>query len=440
LKNNIVFASLRNFQKTAHFNILNAIQVALGLTFQVLLARFYGASKYTDIYFVSISILSFISAFVFFYLDLFIQYYNDLKINDHRAAIRLYHALYNISIITGLIIFIISSIIKNIIFEIYVPGFDKYSMSLLASYFQIVSFTFIISGISKLNDTLLNAEMHFFLPYVLGIIYPAFNIVALILFSDKYGIIVIAYSILLSQIVTVIIQQYYIARKLKIGMGLALWHTDIIRLFAVSASMRIGHQIWTLNNLITTNILSHYPVGMISLYSYASRIISTIFEITNSPILKIYYSKTSYALARTDFVAIKGLIRETLSQNSILYILSVLPFLLYLQDILSIVFGNKFTVNDIQVIYYLFVLLIPLYLILTVETLYSYVIILMKKGSKIIIINIVYIILYAALLFTLNIYIGIYAIPMALIIAQLYNCISYLQNVRNVMQENAVLA
>jgi putative peptidoglycan lipid II flippase len=438
LKKNIILTTLLNFRKTVHFNILNAIQVALGLTFQVLLARFYGASQYTDIYFVSISIISFISAFVYFYLDLFIQYYNDIKVNDHREAIKLYHSLYNISVITGLIIFIASNIFSNYVFEIYVPGFDKYSLTLLNSYFQIVSIGFVITGITKLNDTLLNAEMHFFLPYLLGILYPAFNIISLLLFSDKYGIIVIAYSILLSQIITILIQQYYIARRLKIGISLILRHKDIKSIFKVSASMRVGNQIWILNNPITTNILSHYPAGMISLYSYASRIISIIFEITNSPILKIYYSKASYSIARADFSSLKGLIKETLLQNTVLFILAIVPFTIVLPDILKIIFGNKFTASDIQMIYRLFILLIPLYLILTIETLYSYIIILMKNSVKIIQINAVYIVLYAALLFILNINIGIYSIPIALITAQIYNCVSYLVNVRKVMQVNVL--
>lgn len=418
------------------YNALNFLQILLGFIFHLFLGRFFGASSETDTCFVSITIMTSCSTLGLFFTDMFMQYYNDIKINDNEEAKKFYQAVYNFSLLIGLGIYFIVMIFINPIIRVFVSGFNIERINALKSFFNIIAFNLIWIRLVSLNNTLLNAEMRFVFPYLIGLLTPLFNIIFLVLYAKTYGINIIAWSITLSTLVGLILQQIYIYKILKITPGKRFWHCRFGELIKKSFSMRIGHQIWGLKDPITTNVLSHFPAGTVSLYFYALRIISILFTITNSPILQFFSSKVSRLVSERDFSGIKKLLKKFLIANTALFFVVLLPFTIVLTEILRFIFGNKFSSEDIETIYYLFLTLIPFHIILSVELPFVNITIAMKQSLRVIRIGIVFLILYGVSLFLLKEFLNVYSIPVALIIAQTQNLIVYTLNVRRSLKEN----
>ena len=418
------------------YNFLNAFQIFLGFIFQMLFARYFGASLFTDAYFVSMTILGFVSTVGQFFTEMFMQYYNDIRVEAHSEAKKFYQSVFNFSLLISIVSFIIAVAFMSPLLKIFVSGFDAERIRALRSFFSILAFNLIWARLIALNNSLINAEMRFMVPYLIGLLTPAFNIIFLLLFAKDYGINAIAVSILLSGIAGLALQQFYISRLLDIGFGTKFWHSKFKDLIKKSFSMRLGHQIWTLKDPITTNILSHFPTGTVSLYFYAFRIISVLFAITNSPILQIFSSKVSRLVSEVDFSGIKKLLKRTCAMNTGLFLIVLIPFAIALPEVLRFFFGNKFSPEDVKTIHYVFLALIPFHLILSIELPFVNITIALKQSLQVIRVAIVFIVIFGASVFILQNFLDVYTIPIALMIAQTQNLVVYVLNVQKVFKEN----
>src|SRR5438874_4092527 len=110
-------------KRTLVYNFINAIQILLGFIFQFLLAKYFGASLFTDIYIISILIVEFISKIGSSFTEMFIQYYNDLKIDNNQEK-AFYQSVFNFSILVGILTFTMVMIFMSSIIKLFVSGFD----------------------------------------------------------------------------------------------------------------------------------------------------------------------------------------------------------------------------------------------------------------------------------------------------------------------------
>jgi putative peptidoglycan lipid II flippase len=418
------------------YNLLKVLQILMGLIFQILLGRYFGVSIFADVYFISMTIFTFLSIFGGFFTEYFMQYYNDIRVHDHTEARRFYQGVMNFSLLVGISIFIVVVIFEGPIITVFAAGFDEKKIQILKSFFNILVFGLIWNRIITINNTLLNSEMRFALPYFIELLAPVFNIIFLLLFSKRYGINALAISALVSGVTGLLIQQIYISRFLKIRPAAIFWHKDFKKLIKNSCSLNIGNQIWSLKDPITTNILTQFPTGTVSIYFYAVKIISILNSITNSPIMQIFSSKVSRLVSEKDFFEIKKLLKETFVMNILLFLIILIPFAIMLPEILLFFFGKKFSSEEIRDIHHIFLVLIPFYLIISAEMPFTYITIAMKHTLKVIRIAVIFLIIYGVLVFSLIGVLKVYAIPLALMIAQLQNLIEYWLNVKHVFEEN----
>jgi peptidoglycan biosynthesis protein MviN/MurJ (putative lipid II flippase) len=418
------------------YNFLNALQIFLGFIFQILLARRFGASSFSDVFFSSVVIVGTLSTIGHFFTEIFVQYYNDLRVKGCEEAKRFYQTVYNFSLLIGVITFILTIFFVDPIMNIFVSGFNVERLKILKSFIMILAWSLIWSRLITLNNSLINAEMRFMVPYLVSLTTPTFNIISLLAFTKVFGINAIAISMLASDILTLFIQQSYIAKSLHMPLGKTFWHSDLKKLIRTSFSMRLGNQIWDLKEPITTNILSRYPVGTVSLYYYSVKIISVLYTITNSPILRIYSAKVSRLVSQKGFLEIKRLLKQAVLLNGFLLLVVLLPFAFGLSKILIVVFGNKFSPEDVKIIHHIFLFLIPFYLILTLEVPFTSITVALKQSAVVLKTGVFFILIYCAAGFSLLSLFGVYAIPIALMMAQLQNLFVYSSNVQKIFEQN----
>jgi putative peptidoglycan lipid II flippase len=421
--------------KLLAYNVLNGVQVILGVAFQVLLARRFGASALSDVYFVSNTAVSFIAAFGFFFTSMFMQYYNDLKVQDRTEATHFYQAVLNVSCILGFCIFALVGLFSGPIIGVFVTGFDPERLTILTVFFRIVAFSLFSATVISLNNSLLNAEMKFMLPYILNLIRPAASISCLLVLVEPFGFYSLAFCIVGSDLLALLVQQIYITKTLGIAPGRRIRHKDLKRMAKKSFSMRIGSQIWSLRDPIATNVLSHFPAGVVSLYYYAMKLISLIATVANSPIVQVYSAKVSGLVSRKEFYKINRLLRETVALNTGFYLAGVIPCAFLLPRILSLAVGKNFSAADIRGIHLMFLALIPFHLIMSVEEPFTSITVAMKQSLTVIRTDVAFIVIYGLLVFLTVGSFGVYAIPFSLMIAQFQNLMAYTANAKKIMGE-----
>lgn len=416
-------------------NSLNALQIVLTAVFQLLLARYFGASLFTDAYLVSIIVLDFISTLGAFSAELFIQHYNDLRVKKNPDdATKLYQVVFNLSLLVACASLIITIIMLGPMIRLFAPGFDAQRLTALKSLFGILTFGLICKSLIGVNNSLLNAEMKFVLPCWIALLTPSFNILSLLLFAEEYGISCIGVSIVLSGIAGLGVQQVYISRALKIPLRYELWHPKVTDLIRQTLSLKIGQQLWDLKDPVTAYILSRFPTGTVSLYFFGARFIALLFGITNVQALQMFHSMVSRLVAERDFVAVRTLFKRILPLTTGLFVVALTVFSVMLPRILPLLFGVKFTEEEFRIIYLVFLSLIPFYLILSVESPLVNITIAMKRSVTTIKIGVMFIIVFAGSAFLLKDSFGIYAIPVALMVAQMQNFIMYGLNVRQMLR------
>lgn len=411
-------------------NAVSGLQICLGFAFQVLMARRFGASVATDGYFLAVTMTEFFLLLGASFTEMFVQFYNDLKVRDVRDAKVFYQAVLNFSLITGIASTIAVLLLRDPLIRIFAPGFDAQRLAVLRSFFGIAAVSLVCSRVVGVNAALLNAEMRFIAPPVIALLTPLSNILSLLFFAADFGIDAIAVSIVVSGIAGLATQQLYIATQLGIRPGGRLWHPRFRALISGSISLRIGHQIWSSKDLVTTRILSGLGTGTVALYFYGARIISTLFTVTNAATSQMVLSVASRSISQRDANGVRQALRKGQLVTTATFFLVLIPLIVVLRPALDIMLGNRLGPTGLSTIYYVFLALVPFYAILAIELPLVSVTMALKKSLQVVRVGILFLAIFSALAWSLRGALGIYSIPAALAVAQLQNLAAYAWTVR----------
>lgn len=409
-------------------SLFNLISVLLSLTFQILLVRFFGAHLQTDVYYLSITIVQFITGtFSGFIMDLYIPVYNEIKAKDEIKAKEFAGGVFVLMLIVSSIIAFLVFIFSPYIVKIFATGFNPQKIDFAANLLKILSLNIIFVPLTLVLNSLLQAHLYLKITYFLPLFSPLFNILALFFFSARYGIYSIGWAMVFSSIFSFSTLFYYtIYKKLTWRMYYSPPFSNVLYLLKQNLPMRLARITILLKSPITTNILSYFPIGYLTLYSYTNRLLNILFNLPSSPLLKVFYIKASQSLPYYKFIEIKRKLITTLNSSFILFLICVLPFLTFFKKIFLFLFFPKLSTNEVEIMYHIFILLLPFYLLALAEAPFVNLTEVMKKGWKILFVATINIILYSLLLLISIKNLKIYSIPLALSIAQIYNTITFI--------------
>ncbi len=419
------------------YTLLHAIQVCLALAFQILLARTFAVSPITDAYLVSIVLTEFMAGIGVFFTVMFLQHYSDLRQRDAADGERFYRAAYTVSLGASVLVFAVSVASIDVLARAFAPGFDLERLQTLKAVFTIIAFSLIWGQVVTLNNFLLNAEMYFIVPGIVGLLTPACNILSLLLFAESYSILALAYSVLVGGITGLLIQQVYIWRRLRMRPGLVLWHQKIPRLVADSFSVALASRLWCLKDPMTTSLMSFFPPGTVTVYLYAARIIGIVFAITNIPISQIFLSQVSRWAAEQRFQDIQSSLRKTVLRCTTLFSSALIPLVVVLPFVLQVLFGSKFDPEDLEMMYYFVLALIPFHLVLSVQFPFENIAKALKQGWLLVKASGIFVLTLGISAWLLQDWLGIFVIPAALCLAQLQNLGMYLLNTSQIFHSRS---
>jgi peptidoglycan biosynthesis protein MviN/MurJ (putative lipid II flippase) len=411
-------------------NLLVVMRVLLSLTFQVLILRIFGAGFQTDTYYLSLTAVEFLNALILgFILDFYIPIYNDVKARDLEGAKKFFGSVLLLGGCMEIIIALVLFIASKEVVKIFATGFTEEKIQMSSHLFRIYVFSIPFSGINAILNATLNANFFMFITYLTALFPPLFNIISVFFFAKKVGIEAIVYSYVISFIFNFLILFFYSSKKLEWKFQNPFKNKEVLNLLKQGIPTRIAAVLYNFKEPITTNALSFFPTGYLTIYKYALRIIAIIFEITNSPILNIFYVKASQLVSENKIDELKQTLLSTMGTNTFLFIFSLIPFVIAFDKIFGLLFGAKVSPDQLTLMFRLFLLLALFYLVLSYEMFFMYITYALKSGLKILWINTTFIIFFSFLLFIGRNHLGIYILPVALFLSQSSNAVQYITHV-----------
>ncbi|MCS7180428.1 MAG: hypothetical protein NZ891_03650, partial [bacterium] len=349
-------------------SIFNFLGVLLSLIFQFLLVRYFGISFFTDLYYLLTGLVMFLSTTpTSFILGLYIPIYNEMKVKDKANEFTgaLFFLIFFISTFISIIIFFF----PELIIKIFASGFDLEKVRFASEILRILSLYPIFDSLSLLLNFTLQANFYMILPFFMRILTPFFSIISLLFFADIYGIKAVIFAKIFSSFFSFLIFLTFLLLKIPIKFTNPFSKIkEIWYLFKNSFTISLSGIIWDLKSPITTNVLSYFEPGYLTLFNYANRILNIFTEIINSPFLGVFYIEASKYISENNIKKIKERLILILRTNILLFIILLSFSLIIFKKFFLLIFYPKVLPFHIDLMYKIFLILIPYYSILIFES------------------------------------------------------------------------
>ena len=343
--------------KNLQYNLLSLINVFIGFLFIIMLGRKFGAGNQTDIYFLSITIIAYLGYFIQSIWEAMSPYYIELKVKDKKKSDELYSILLNDLIL-------ISLLIISLYFGI--TYFFKLLSNETKQFLDIFIFYIIFQNILLLNKTVLNLE-HFYASFYLVdiFVYTLLFVTVILINTDEFYF--IAYTTIFATLLANVWQFYLIFKKLNIDYSFKFYDDSLKEVYKNSFKLKIGSLFYGSKDIIIASVFTNFGSGTYSLYSYANKFAGVILQVINAPIINIFATKANYHVANGKYDLLKKDIKKVLFQTTILFIGSAIITYAILPFILSFLFGNKFSHEDILTIKNIFLIMVIFYFVIILE-------------------------------------------------------------------------
>ncbi len=364
--------SIKKFlTKGIYYNLLSLLNVFLGFVFIVLIGREFGASTQSDIYFLSIVVITYLGYFIQSVWEAFTPYFAKLKIDSKEDASRLFSTLLNYLVIVGIFIILLYFLITSYI-----------KIDLLSSEFReflnIFIFYLIFQNILFLNKTILNLEGFYASFYFVDIFVNLVNIFVILFLMHK-NLIVIAYSTIIATIIVNIWQFYLIFKKLDLSYFLTLYVKDSKEILKNSSKLKLSSIILGIKDIVVASVFVNFGAGAYSLYSYANKFLGVIIQIANAPVVNIFAAKATHMIAKKSFDKIPTMLKDVYLKSIFLYILGVLITYFLIPIIIKTLFADKFSNEDVSMIRDIFFIMSFYYLCIVIASPTGRVLTILKK-------------------------------------------------------------
>lgn len=380
------------FQKLST-NIFSGISIVFNFILLISINSIYGISLDTDIYFFSVVLVTFISIVSQLIWEGITNYYINFESKIGFKSSYLYSSLLNLNIVfSTLIIFLYFLIVKytNLIPSIYIE------------FFNIFIFYVLLQNIYTYNKFVLNIKKRYDLFYTLDIFVILFNIISLYLFSE-IGIIILAYSIIISTTIVLIYQFILIFYKYNIKYFLIFYVKSFKNVYVNSFNLKLGQVLYLSKDLFISAYIQNINInGLYSLYTYAFKLVSLSFQVIQIPAFNRYITEISLLIKKKErIVDTKLFINKKIFKTLILVLVFQVIIYLFLPELLKLI-SYQITINQINETRQIFVFLALSNLIYLVISFLERYISFLGQYKKILFISLVFFILILVSFFMLE--------------------------------------
>jgi putative peptidoglycan lipid II flippase len=405
---------------------LNILNVILGVLFQLLLLRLFGASVETDVFFLANAIVQFLSALLTgFLLDVYIPMYHAVKVESEAEAHRFAGAMFGLALGVSFVLLLLVLFAAPLLITLFASGFSEEKASAAQQALRVLSLSIPFTVSTLVLHSTLNAHLMLAVTYWVNLITPAFGIGAVVLLGAAHGLYPILTALVAASAVAFLVVLIYYRAQFGWHWANPFALPVVKSLLRLNLPVRAGTLIYSLRGPLTMNVLSFFPTGTLTLYQYADKILATLFSIANAPVLQILYTKASSLLPQAKYAEVSSALKATVRSNVALTVAALIPTVLLFQPVFGMLLKHRVSPEELSTMFLFFLALAPFYLTLSFETPFVNITLALKQGKRVLRIGTIFVVLYSLFLFGGKQMLGLYAVPVALFLAQLQNAVSY---------------
>ena len=373
--------------KNIHLNLLSLINVGLGFLFIILLGRKLGLGEQTDTYFFALIIVSYLEQLVGVTWLAVKHYYAELKVNRPEILNKTYIILLNN-------IFIASFLIICMYF--FVTRLFNVLSEDVQEFMDVYIFMVMIHSVLTYNKKILNLEHSYASVYLVDIFVYGVNLLAVLFLLDG-EVLLLAYSTIFSSLVVVLWQQWRMFSLNNFRYHFVFYDEQLTReIFKSSLKLNAASILYGFKDIVVALVFTAAGSGIYSLYSYASKFVGAVSAIVCNPIENVYAAQISHIVAKKQVTKAINSVKKVIVKTSLGIVFSCAIIYFSLPYILKIMITDGISVDQIDTVQYIFVILSAYSLLKAIELPFGKVLNLLKFFDFGIFVNFIY---FAAVIF-----------------------------------------
>jgi putative peptidoglycan lipid II flippase len=251
-----------------------ALDKVLGLVRDVAVSRAFGASAELDAYYAAFELPDGLftvvagSALATSFIPILSQ---QITQGDRRDVWQLVSAVLNLALMIVAVVSVIAAIFAPQVIGAVAPGFDAYRATLATSLMRLVLLQTLLSSVSGITMSVLQAHQHFLLPAVAPLCYSLGRIFGALVLASRWGIFGLAVGGLLGTLGHFLVQVPGLLH-FRVRWWPRLSHPELPRVFTLMGPRMLGLGVTYLNFVLPTFLGSRLAGGAISAYEYGWRL------------------------------------------------------------------------------------------------------------------------------------------------------------------------
>lgn len=329
--------------------IIALIGKFLGLVKQIIIASYFGASEKTDLFFVSYSFIYGIAIAFFSSLSIvFLPMYAKSKKQGKEQANVLFSQVLAVFIPVAIAIILFIVFFSDFFSNLLISGYTTDLKIQLSKYILYLSPIILIYCISSIFNTVSEYNKNFIPNKLLT---PLFNfcvILFTVLFSKKFGINAVVFSVLVAYGIHIIISFIAVKKQVDFKIVNPFREKKITKLFIMLLPLIFGNAIVEINTMVDRSVASNLGIGIISAVTYAASINEIITSLVISNFASIFYTYITSLITENEEVKIKNYIVKIIKSLSLVLIPITIILIVNANSIVTILYNRgNFTTNDV---------------------------------------------------------------------------------------------
>lgn len=335
------------------FIVLLLIGLGKVLSFlrDIIISAKFGATSNTDAYFAANSIPSILfAAIISSYVIMLIPTYKKIQLKNGVEKANLFvSGLLNSFFIVAILLTLFGFIFIETLIYLVAPGLEVEAKKLAIFLGKILLLSFPFSSITLILATVSNANNKYVAPHIIPVFSSIFVIISVFLFSNQFGIVILAISGVIAYFIQFFIQIYLARNHFKYSIKTKIFDFEVRRMTWLVLPIFLGFSIDQINLLVNTMLASNLAEGNLSALNYAQRLQATITGTLSTAILTVVYPLISKLFLENDIIRLTSILKMAL-KSSFLILFPLIVFISFNSfDFVSIIyFRGKFSLDALD--------------------------------------------------------------------------------------------
>ena len=314
----------------------------LGFGRDMALSYFYGASRISDAYLISITIPTIIFAFVGTGIATgYIPMYNTVeKEKGIEAADTFTSTIINLVMIIATGIVVVVLVFAEPIVRLFASGFDSDTLRLAVSFTQFSILSVYFYGLVFIFNGYLQVKNNFVIPALIGLPLDLLVILSIFL-STKTNVMVLALGTVVAVAFEVVLLLPFAYHKgFRYRLKFDVNNPYLKKIIFLSIPVIIGASVNEINVLIDRTMASQIAVGGITALTYANRLNLFIKGIFITSVATVIYPMISKMAAKNNMNGMKKTVSGAVNSISLLVLPASVGAMVFAKPVVSLLFGR----------------------------------------------------------------------------------------------------